>query len=148
MKDGISEEQTYLIRFDGGSRGNPGISGCGFVIYGPDEQIILRTSATVGMHCTNNEAEYHGLMLALEAIHMNTDIRKIRIEGDSLLVVNQVKGLWKVKADNLRAKYERVKALLERFDYDIIHIARNQNLEADALANQAMDSLTKSNKDD
>ena len=101
-------DNEYLLRFDGGSRGNPGISGCGFVIYDPLGGVVLKTSATVGMHATNNEAEYHGLLMALCAISNNDNIERIRIEGDSMLVINQLKGLWKVKAENLRIKHDQV----------------------------------------
>lgn len=133
--------RPYLIRFDGGSRGNPGIAGCGYIIYKPDGTLHLRGACFVGHHETNNVAEYSGLLRALEAISIDDTITNIQIEGDSLLVVNQLNGEWKVKAKNLQGVFDSVCTLLKKFDYTIRHIPRKDNYEADHLANVAMDSI-------
>jgi len=132
----------YIIRFDGGSRGNPGISGCGYVIYKPDGSFHLNGSYFVGKKETNNVAEYTGLLRALEIISLDESITELAIEGDSLLVINQVSNCWKIKAQNLLPLYQRVKCLLEKYKYTISHIPRGQNKEADYLANLAMDSFS------
>ena len=132
----------YLIRFDGGSRGNPGKAGCGYVIYKPDGSLHLRGACFVGLHETNNVAEYSGLLRALEALSMDDTITCLQIEGDSLLVINQLNGKWKVKADNLLPLYNSVSALLKKYDFTVQHIPRKENAEADSLANVAMDSIS------
>lgn len=133
--------QQYLIRFDGGSRGNPGIAGCGYVIYKPDSSLHIKGTYFLGNNQTNNVAEYTGLLRALESITLDEDIKELAIEGDSLLVINQLRGIWKVKAQNLMPLYQSVKSLLEKYNYTLTHIPRAQNKEADHLANLAMDSV-------
>jgi ribonuclease HI len=136
------KEGSYLIRFDGGSRGNPGKAGCGYIIYKPDGTTHLNGSCFVGSQETNNVAEYTGLLRALEAISYDEKITSLTIEGDSLLVINQLSGLWKVKADNLIPLYAKTHSLLSKYEYTLSHIPRNQNKEADRLANIAMDSMS------
>jgi len=132
---------SYLIRFDGGSRGNPGIAGCGYVIYKPNGSLHIRGACFVGRSDTNNVAEYTGLLRALEAISVDKSIVDLNIEGDSLLVINQLSGRWKVKAENLQPLYDSVMQLLKKFSYRLAHIPRKLNAEADRLANIAMDSI-------
>jgi len=132
---------SYLIRFDGGSRGNPGLAGCGYVIYKPDGSLHIRGSCFVGYSETNNVAEYTGLLRALEAISIDDSIVDLVIEGDSLLVINQLSGKWKVKAENLKPIYESIMLLINKFNYRLTHIPRELNTEADRLANDVMDSV-------
>lgn len=132
---------AFIIRFDGGSRGNPGIAGSGYVIYKPNGTLHLCGECFVGYRETNNVAEYTGLVNALKAISMDDSIKKLRIEGDSLLVINQLSGKWKVKAKNLKHLYNLALQLLGKFEYTLSHIPRKFNTEADRLANAAMDSV-------
>lgn len=131
---------SYLIRFDGGSRGNPGIAGAGYVIYKPNNTFHLSGACFVGKSETNNVAEYTGLLRALEAICLDDAIADLRIEGDSLLVINQLSGKWQVKAENLIPLYNSVLQILQKFNYTLKHIPRKDNSEADRLANVAMDA--------
>ena len=92
--------KEVLLQFDGGSRGNPGISGAGAVIYVDNEEKIS-ACIPVFEQITNNQAEYLGLKEGLK-IAVEEGFKIIKIQGDSLLVINQVKGTWKVKNKNLK----------------------------------------------
>ena len=124
----------YLLPFDGCSKGNPGKAGAGAVIYKNNTEIWSK-SLFIGNKNTNNEAEYTGLLIGLEeAIDMG--IKNLCVEGDSLLVINQMTGKYKVKSENLILLYNKAKELEKRFDVIIYnHIYRNLNKRADELAN-------------
>jgi ribonuclease HI len=134
-------ENIPILRFDGGSRGNPGRAGCGFVILTSktNDTPICYDYKYLGNEETNNYAEYNGLIMGLEDV-IKHNIKNIIIEGDSLLVINQLLGKWKVKSENLKPLYEKASTLLKEFDnYTLKHIPRSQNKKADKLANNAMD---------
>ena len=133
-------EDTPILRFDGGSRGNPGRAGCGFVILTSksNDTPICYDYKYLGNNVTNNYAEYNGLIMGLEDV-IKHNIKNIIIEGDSLLVINQLLGKWKVKSENLKSLYEKASTLLKEFDnYTLKHIPRSENKKADKLANNAM----------
>ena len=97
---------------DGGSRGNPGPSGYGLVIYDDNQKILFKESKYLGVK-TNNEAEYAGLIGALTWINNNKNsISQINFFADSQLLVRQVQGLYKVKADHLKPLFSTVKNFL------------------------------------
>ncbi|MDD4026574.1 MAG: ribonuclease HI family protein [Candidatus Shapirobacteria bacterium] len=128
---------------DGGSRGNPGHSGYGLVIYDDDKKILFKESKYIGIK-TNNEAEYAGLIGALNWIKDNKDshkISQINFFADSQLLVRQVQGLYKVKAVHLKPLFTTVKNLLDQINttYSFKDIRRESNELADELANCAMD---------
>lgn len=130
-----------LLQFDGGSRGNPGLAGGGVVIYENKEEIVSGC-IPITQSTTNNQAEYlalkEGLLLAL-----NEGYKEITVQGDSMLVINQVNGLWKVKNKELKIIHSEIVNLIKCFDKVILeHIYRKHNKRADELANQAMDLLT------
>jgi len=127
----------YKIYFDGGSRGNPGISGSGFVIFDENNHVVKSGSKYLGVN-TNNYAEYTGLLLALQNIENKN--KPIEIYGDSKLVICQINGEWKVKALNLKPLYDECMSILKNMNFKAIHILRNLNSEADKLANEAMDN--------
>lgn len=143
---------THLLRFDGGSRGNPGPGGSGACLYKLEQPGATGgTAAALALwsgwrflgHCTNNEAEYDGLALGLQAARRLLDptVVALRVEGDSKLVVQQIGGGWKVKAANLRRPHDVALGLVGCFPRcALFHIPRAGNSEADALANAAMDS--------
>jgi ribonuclease HI len=137
-----SENTIPILRFDGGSRGNPGKSGCGFVIHKSktNDTQIYSDCCYLGDNQTNNYAEYNGIIMGLEkAIKLN--IKSIIIEGDSLLVINQLLGKWKVKSENIKILHEKADNLLKMFDYyTLTHIPRSKNKIADELANNSMDN--------
>ncbi len=128
---------SELIRifFDGGSRGNPGpASGAA---YSPDKGGI---SLSIFLpHASNNEAEYHGLLLAIR-IAKEHGFQNVRFLGDSKLVVCQVTGEWKVKSEALSELHAQAVAQLKSLPrWRIDWIPREENSEADRVANQAMD---------
>jgi probable phosphoglycerate mutase len=128
----------FTAHCDGGSRGNPGPSGYGAVIEDPQGRAVARLSQFLGVQ-TNNYAEYSGLLAVLEWAIQN-GARQMRVVSDSELMVNQMKGRYKVGSPGLRPLWEEAKrraAKLERFD--ISHTLRGGNKEADRLANEAMD---------
>jgi len=129
---------------DGGSRGNPGISGYGLVIYSDKNQIIYQESKFLGIK-TNNEAEYAGLIGALNWINDNKNslkISQINFYADSQLMIRQLQGLYKVKAPTLIPLFRQAKEIINQISVPIIFIdvRRESNELADELANQAMDS--------
>ena len=128
---------------DGGARGNPGPSGYGLVIFDNNKNLIFQDSKFTGVK-TNNEAEYLALIGALSWIKANQaafSIDKISFFSDSQLLVRQVQGKYKVKAQNLKAYYQTAISLLHEISlpYLFQDIRREFNTQADELANQAMD---------
>lgn len=146
-------ENFLLLYIDGASRGNPGHAGVGIVIKGPDEQTIAEVSKYIGV-TTNNRAEYTALIEGIEAIarlkieEPRFKISGLRIFSDSELLVKQINGQYKVRENNLKSFYERVSFLLKEFKsrtgfgIEIRHIPREDNKEADRLANMAIDSTS------
>lgn len=131
------------IYTDGGARGNPGIAGYGLVIYDNDSKIIYKESKFLGIK-TNNEAEYAGLIGALDWVKNNQNnfpISKINFHSDSQLIIRQMQGLYKVKAPNLIPLFKKAKELIELIKIPIIFkdVRREFNELADELANEAMD---------
>ncbi len=124
----------YLLKFDGCSKGNPGLAGSGAVIYYNNSEIWSK-SLFVGKNSTNNEAEYTGLIIGLEeAVQMKID--SLQVEGDSLLVIKQMRGEYKVKSDKLIKLYEKAKEyekMIGKIEYN--HIYREKNIRADELSN-------------
>ena len=140
----IALSPVYL-HFDGASRGNPGQSGGGFVIsksitpdLQPDEQIYLK-AVYLGEKLTNNQAEYMALIAGLNAC-LERKFTSIVIYGDSMLVIKQLSGEWKVKHENMKELSEKAKALLSKFKkVELHHILREKNSKADELANKGID---------
>ena len=131
---------AYRANIDGGSRGNPGPAAYGVVIRDAKGDIVAKLKKYIG-RMTNNVAEYYGLIAALDYAE-SQGIRALRIEADSELMVKQIRGLYKVRSPELQPLFERARkmaAALESFRID--HVYREQNREADALANEAMDEV-------
>jgi ribonuclease HI len=121
---------------DGSSRGNPGPAGAGVVILDRNGKVVREISRFLG-HATNNEAEYHAFIIALEnARELEADAIQIRV--DSELLARQVNGYYQVKSAKLKPLYKKAKELLVFFkQVDIQHVGRDLNNRADMLANQA-----------
>lgn len=133
-----------LLHTDGGSRGNPGPSGIGFVILVDDGRELLTIcegGAYIGK-ATNNQAEYQAMLWGLQnAVHLG--VKHLDIRADSELLIKQVKGEYKVRNEGIKPLYEQVKKTIKLLgSYTIGHVYRNDNARADALANEAMDSKT------
>ncbi len=122
---------------DGGSRGNPGPAGAGYVLY-QDKDIKHKGSKYLGKK-TNNEAEYSALVLGLEkAIELG--FKDLEVNMDSELIVKQMRGEYKVKNKNLIALFANVIALTNKFDnISFKHIRREKNELADELVNEVLD---------
>jgi ribonuclease HI len=132
---------AYRANIDGGSRGNPGPASYGVVIRDPKGDILARLKKYIG-RTTNNVAEYYGLIAALDYAQSN-NIRALRVESDSELLVNQMRGKYKVKSDDLKPLFERAKKMSQELSsFRIDHVYREQNSEADALANEALDEVS------
>lgn len=130
---------SYLIAHtDGGARGNPGPAGYGVVIHDAQGKKIASLSQYLGRQ-TNNFAEYQALIAALEYA-VEHGPKALRVISDSELLVRQVKGIYKVKEPTLRDLHGRAKELISKLEwFDVEHVLRGHNREADELANQAMD---------
>jgi len=139
MKKAKNIDLSHLLIFsDGGSRGNPGPAGCGAVITDKDGNVLKKLKKYLGV-TTNNQAEYQALILGLkEAEKMKP--KQITCYLDSLLVVEQLNGKWKVKKAELKPHYEFIKVFLfKNPNTHFYHIPREKNKLADRLANEAMD---------
>ena len=131
---------TTQITFDGGSRGNPGLCGIGYVISIPGKDEI-HGSLVIHEKETNNYAEYNAVIHAMIHAHQ-LEIVSVNIRGDSALVINQIKGTWKCN-EKLQPLLKQARELFRKFKQaSICHIPRSQNAHADALANKAMDEFT------
>ena len=123
---------------DGAARGNPGPAGSGAALVAPDGTVIAEMTRFLG-HATNNVAEYTALIIGLEEASRR-EIGHLDVRMDSLLVVQQMKGLWRIKHPGLKPLALQAGALLAGFPSRTIeHIPREQNGIADALANRAID---------
>jgi ribonuclease HI len=132
---------AYRANIDGGSRGNPGPASYGVVIRDPRGEVVAKLKKYIG-RSTNNVAEYYGLIAALDYAQQHA-IRALRIESDSELLVRQMLGQYKVKSPELRPLYERARKMAQTFDsFKIDHVYREQNAEADALANEVLDETS------
>lgn len=132
---------AYRANIDGGSRGNPGAAAYGVVVRDPKGDIVAQLKKYIGQ-ATNNVAEYFGLIAALDYAEAH-NIRALRIESDSELLVKQMRGVYKVKSEDLRPLFERARKMAQGFEsFHIHHVYREQNREADALVNQALDETS------
>lgn len=134
-----------ILQFDGACRGNPSnMLGLGCVIKNGTktetiEERSYRFPKTNGTNGTNNEAEYLSLIKGMK-LALKYNIKSIRVEGDSNLILNQMSGKYQVKAENLIPLYNAAKILESEFNLiSYHHIRREFNKEADKLANQALD---------
>lgn len=129
-----NHERCYLLQFDGGSHKNPGPSSAGAVLFGPNQREFVYEQGVFITHATNNEAEYKALLVGLEAAK-NLGITHLLIEGDSQLVIEQIKGAFKIKSESLRPLYTSAQKLLAKnFEFvGIRHIYRENNTYADGI---------------
>ena len=129
------------IYTDGGSRGNPGPSALGYYIIGADGREIKRGGEFLGLS-NSRLAEYYGLKEGLEqAIELG--LKRVNFMSDSLMMVNQMNGVYKVKNHDLMQVYSDVLGLLSKLDsYSFTHVPREQNKEADAEVNRIIDENT------
>ena len=135
---GAPGQREVVVWTDGGARGNPGPAGYGAVVTAPGGQVLAEVAEGIGW-ATNNVAEYRGVIAGLRRAR-ELGARRVRVRADSLLVVNQQKGRWKVKNAALRPLAEEAARLARGFERVVWeHVPRERNRRADALANRAMD---------
>lgn len=133
---------SYHANIDGGSRGNPGPAAYGVVMRDGRGEVVARLKKYIGQN-TNNVAEYFGLIAALDYAQAH-GIRALRVESDSELLVKQMRGQYKVKSEELKPLFERAKKMSQTLEmFRIEHVYREQNREADALVNQALDETSR-----
>jgi ribonuclease HI len=127
-----------LVNVDGGSRGNPGPAAIAAVATDPSGELLAERAETIGK-ATNNVAEYRALLLGIElAKELGSD--QVEFVGDSKLIVEQVRGNWKVKQEHLRPLHTKVRDALREIDnWSIRHVKRDENTRADDLLNDALD---------
>jgi ribonuclease HI len=129
----------HVGNIDGASRGNPGPAAYAVVIRDADGKLVLELAKKFGRD-TNNVAEYYALLAALDFATTH-GITALRIRSDSELLVRQMQGRYKVKSEDLKPLHERASILSRQLKYFVIeHVRREQNRDADALANIALDS--------
>jgi ribonuclease HI len=136
---GVDEVTIYC---DGGSRGNPGPAAIGAVVVDSSTDPptpLASVSEPIGV-TTNNVAEYRALIAGLDAAEPYR-ARAVRVRADSLLMIKQLRGEYRVKHENLKPLYRDARARLASYDViDLQHVPRAQNTEADALVNAALDA--------
>ncbi len=134
----VNKYEYLKIYFDGGSRGNPGPSAIGAIVYDQDDKRVGQVSEYIGKH-TNNVAEYMSLEKVLEYISRFETVKLILLT-DSKLVHNQVKKIWKIKDKKILDIYLRLNKRLSAYStVDLRHIPIEENTEADRLVNEALD---------
>ncbi|MEX0826416.1 MAG: ribonuclease HI family protein [Acidimicrobiia bacterium] len=129
---------SHVLYCDGASRGNPGPAAIGFVLLDPTGGTVIEMGSMIGI-ATNNVAEYQALITGLEAARTK-GVDDLAVRLDSLLLVRQVNGEFRVKAENLKPLHRRAVGLLREFArVEVAHVRRHLNSRADALANAAYD---------
>ena len=129
-------EKTVLF-FDGASRGNPGMSGAGWLIVRGKEKV--EGAEYLGKK-TNNQAEYTALIRGLEEIVKRKWTKEVKIRGDSELIMKQLKGEYQVRSEKIKPLYKKTVKLLQKIEkWECKHIKREKNKEADRLANKGID---------
>jgi ribonuclease HI len=138
-KDGpsLQEDLHAVLYIDGASKGNPGRAGAGIWMTNGSGRKLIEMSRYLG-HKTNNEAEYWALLLGLREAR-RLGVKSVQVFTDSELIERQVNGFYRVKHSNLKGLHKMVTQNLKEFSsFDIRSIPREQNQEADRLANQAI----------
>lgn len=124
--------------FDGGARGNPGPAGWGAYIVDDDGRVLAELHGALG-RATNNVAEYHGLIAALTWA-VDHGVTALRVRGDSLLLVEQMKGNYRVKNEGLQPLFKQARLLAMQIGHVTFeHVPRERNKDADRLSNLGMD---------
>jgi mutator protein MutT len=136
--DKNATSETVTIFTDGGSRGNPGPSAAGFIMLDSRQLVIAEGGEYLGI-TNNNLAEYHGVRLGLEEAE-KLGYKKVDFKLDSMLVVNQMKGYYKIKNRELWPVHEQIRARMTKFDrVSFTHVRREFNKLADGMVNKTLD---------
>lgn len=133
-----------IINIDGGSRGNPGPGASAWVIKDAKGKLILQDGLFF-KECTNNQAEFTALKMALSKA-LELGAKSVKVRSDSMLLVKQFLGEYKIKNPQLQEIMAEIKQLSARLKIHINHVPREQNKEADLMCNQTMDRYLKGAK--
>jgi ribonuclease HI len=137
----VSAHDEVMIFCDGGARGNPGPAAIGAVVTDPTTEppaVLATVSERIGV-ATNNVAEYRAVIAGLQAARPY-QARVVHLRADSMLVIRQLEGVWRIKQPHLRPLHAEAKALLDAYEVvDLAHVPREQNVDADLLVNAALD---------
>jgi len=141
---GARDDSLFTLFVDGASRGNPGPAGAGFVIRRSGK--MVEGQAQYLGRITSNQAEYNALLLGLrQALELGA--ARIEVISDSELMVRQMNGQYRVKHPALKPLFEKARELSQKFkSFTIRHVPREQNREADRLANRAIDEFSPSDR--
>lgn len=139
----MNSQIDYIVYSDGGARGNPGPAAYGFVVYDKNKKKIYQEGKIIGT-ATNNQAEYTGVLKALEYFNTkNTSYQNANIQFflDSSLVVEQLSGNFKIKNEDLKKLFLRILELTQKLGVSTqySHVKREFNKQADTLVNIALD---------
>lgn len=141
-----SSDDAIVIYSDGGSRGNPGPSAAGYVVLNNKQEVIAEGGEYLGI-TTNNQAEYQGVRIGLEKAR-ELGYKKVDFKVDSMLVVNQMKGHYKIKNRELWPIHERIRTLMTHFDrVTFTHVNRQFNQLADGMVNKTLDAQKRAKTD-
>jgi ribonuclease HI len=139
-----ASSRELVLYADGGSRGNPGPSAGGYAVMDDGGKVLIKRGVYLGV-TTNNQAEYTALKLGLEEVR-RIGARRVRVHMDSLLVVNQMLGVYKVKNRDLWPIHDVVIGLVKGFEHvAFTYVPRSMNKIADAAVNEALDAAQNSN---
>lgn len=131
---------SATVYVDGASRGNPGLSGVGYCIFSEDGQVLKRGGRFIGF-ATSRMAEYYALKEGIQQA-IDLGLKSVKFVSDSLMVVNQMNGIFQVKNQDIRTIYKDIKVLLNNFEaVAFMHVPRLQNVAADKEANLAIDCM-------
>jgi ribonuclease HI len=134
-----AEHAEAVVWTDGAARGNPGPAGIGVMLKTRGGQVIATDARFIG-HTTNNVAEYRALLRGFE-LALEHGVKVLEVRADSELLIKQLLGKYRVKAEGLRPLFEQARALMGRFQsVKLLHVRREHNAEADRLANQGIDA--------
>lgn len=137
--DKKATESMVTVFTDGGSRGNPGPSAAGFVIVDTEQNVVAEGGEFLGI-TNSSQAEYHGVRLGMEKA-LELGYKAIKIKVDSMLIVNQMSGHYKIKNRELWPIHERIRQLMLEFErVTFAHVPRGMNQLADGMVNKTLDS--------
>ena len=134
--------ESAILWTDGAARGNPGPAGIGVMLKTREGEVLAAERRFLG-HTTNNVAEYKALLLGLECA-LERGVKRLEVRADSELLIRQLLGKYRVKNEGLRPLFQQASELLKRFEaVELLHVRREQNVEADRLANQGIDAAAR-----
>ena len=136
----MAKSFDVIAHIDGASRGNPGPAAYAVIMESSQGSRLAGFSEYLG-ETTNNHAEYQALLAALEYA-LSHDCLRVRVQTDSELLARQIEGVYKVKSPALKPLHERARQMIARLEsFSIQHVRREENAQADRLANQALDAV-------